>query len=422
MATKSTALPGLMRGSTVGTGTVKPQAPAKPATPPPAKTPKPSTPKPKTDNQPNTDSGGNGVPTLVSTYEDATTGDVIAVYSDGSTKILSYGNKVSTNADLLRKNATTTQAIIKNKLAELQIPSTLIDSSTTFITSLVNDGLDVLSAVDVYYNNKSWTAKDGSVLNSPFYAEYTYLQESAPKTGNPPTPLELMQFKLGVQNLVTQYGRSKLFSEDIALKNYISNNVRLTDLDARFAEAGVASVSADPMKVATLKKLGYITDTQDVADFLLDPKIGQQQFEINRNTAAFAQQALKRAGSGISFDAERMKQLAATAGVTQGTAAGAENVGSIGYETIALQLNPLTKIESIYGKPTDATGKNLTDVQVRSQLQTELEAEQFQGTASERRKRRIEEEQLAYQRKSGTVTGGSGASISLGRGGITGAL
>jgi hypothetical protein len=317
---------------------------------------------------------------------------------------------------------TTGREILKNKMIELGIPSTIIDSSVTFIDTLVTDGMSIDAATEAYYNNKDFTTKAGTKVTSPFYTEFTYLRESAPKDANLPTPLELMKFKLGVKNLVTTYGRSALFSSDDALKNYISNGVRLTDLDVRFADAGVASTAANPDTVKTLKKLGYITDTQDVADFLLDSKIGQQQFEINRNTAAFAQQALKRAGSGISFDAARMKQLAATAGVTQGTAAEAEKAGAVGYETIGLQLNPLTKIESIYGKPTDATGKNLTDVQVRSQLQTELEAEQFQGTASERRKRRIEEEQLAYQRKSGTVTGGSGASISLGRGGITGAL
>jgi hypothetical protein len=317
---------------------------------------------------------------------------------------------------------TSGRAILKNKMIELGLPSTIIDSSVTFIDTLVTDGMSIDAATDAYYNNKDFTTKKGTTVTSPFYTEFTYLRESAPKDGNLPTPLELMKFKLGVKNLVTTYGRSALFSSDDALKNYISNGVRLTDLDVRFADASVASTAANPDTVKTLKKLGYITDTQDVADFLLDSKIGQQQFEINRNTAAFAQQALKRAGSGISFDAARMKQLAASAGITQGTAAGAENAGAVGYETIGLQLNPLTKIESIYGKPTDATGKNLTDVQVRSQLQTELEAEQFQGTASERRKRRIEEEQLAYQRKSGTVTGGSGASISLGRGGITGAL
>jgi len=38
---------------------------------------------------------GGGAPTLVSTYTDPVTGDVIAVYSDGTTKVLSKGTKLS---------------------------------------------------------------------------------------------------------------------------------------------------------------------------------------------------------------------------------------------------------------------------------------------------------------------------------------
>jgi len=41
------------------------------------------------------DVGGGGAPTIVSTYTDPVTGDVIAVYSDGSTKVLSKGTKLS---------------------------------------------------------------------------------------------------------------------------------------------------------------------------------------------------------------------------------------------------------------------------------------------------------------------------------------
>ena len=39
--------------------------------------------------------GPGGAPTLVSTYTDPNTGDVIAVYSDGTTKILSKGTKLA---------------------------------------------------------------------------------------------------------------------------------------------------------------------------------------------------------------------------------------------------------------------------------------------------------------------------------------
>lgn len=315
---------------------------------------------------------------------------------------------------------TTGRAIVKSKMIELGIPSDIIDSSVTFIDALTLDGLTVEEATDIYYNNKDFTTKEGKTVASPFYSTFTFLRESAPKTGNPPSPLELMQFKLGVKDLVTRYKRSDLFATDDSLKKFVAEGVKITDLDERFAAAAVKSTQADPTYIAALKKMGYITATEDVGDFFLDNDIGQQQFEINRNTAAFATQALKRANTGISFDAERIKQI--SAGYSQGTESAAEQIAAQGYETIGLQLNPLTKIESIYGKPVSDKGVALTEEQVRSQLQTELEAEQFQGTASERRKRRIEQEQLAFQSRTGTMTGTGGASTSLGRGGITGAL
>ena len=47
-------------------------------------------------------SGGGGTKTVVSTYIDPTTGDVIAVYSDGTTAVLSKGTK---EADAARAKA-----------------------------------------------------------------------------------------------------------------------------------------------------------------------------------------------------------------------------------------------------------------------------------------------------------------------------
>lgn len=412
---KSTALPGVMRGSTVGTGTItKTPTPVKTAAPVVTKKPATSTKTPAPTKAPVVEENPVLVPTIISTMEDPTSGDIIAIYSDGTQKTLTVGTKKADAAALAREKATTTQAIIKAKLAELQIPTTLIDSSTTFITSLVNDGVDVASAVDVYYNNKSWTTRDGNVLTSPFYAEFTYLQESAPKTGNPPSPLELMQFKLGVKNLVTQYGRSTLFAADDALKGYISNGVKLTDLDARFAEANLLTASADPTYVATLQKMGYISGSQDLADFYADSTIGQKQFEINKNTALFARQALLRSGSGITVDAASMKALAANA--PGGTTGNAEQIAAAGYETISQQLQPLTKLEGIYNREAVSQDK------LMPQLQTQLEAEQFQGLASELRKKRIEQEQLAFQARSGTIQAGRLTQGSLGTASTSGLI
>lgn len=294
---------------------------------------------------------------------------------------------------------TTSSQLIKAKLKELNFPDSIIDGSINFVESAMDDGIEMANAIDLLYNNKEYTTKNGIKLASPFYAEFTSLKENY--KGDPrftPTPKELMQFSLGVKSLVSRYGRSSKFAERAALEQYVANGVKITDLDQRFATAALKTLEADPMEVKTLKALGYINNTEDLADFYLDPKIGQEQFEINAKTAAFGKQALKRADYGITFDAARVKQLAATTG----NAAEAEQMAAAGYETISKTLQPLTKLEQIYGVGID-----------QKAIQTQLEEEQFKGTASELRKRRKEQEELAFQRKSGVMgaTRGSGGSL-----------
>jgi hypothetical protein len=295
---------------------------------------------------------------------------------------------------------TNSSQLIKAKLKALNFPESIIDGSINFVESLMNDDMEMANAIDILYNNKEYTTKNGIKLASPFYAEFTSLKENY--KGDPrftPTPKELMEFSLGVKSLVSRYGRSSKFAERASLEQYVANGVRITDLDQRFATAALKTLEADPNEVKTLKALGFINNTEDLADFYLDPKIGQEQFEINAKTAAFGKQALKRAGSGITFDAARIKQLAAT---TSGVA-DAEATAAQGFETIAQTLQPLTKLEQIYG-----VGIN------QAQIQTQLEEEQFKGTASELRKRRKEQEELAFQRKSGTIGASRGSGGSLG--------
>ena len=284
--------------------------------------------------------------------------------------------------------------ILRAKLQQLQIPDSILDSSIAFVEALINDGISQEDAVDIYYNNKSFTTKSGSAINSPFYAEFTFLREFAPKTGNAPTPLQLMQFKLGVKNLVSQYKRSPLFASDDSLAKYVSNDVDLVALDQRFTEAAIKETEANPLYVQALQKMGYISGAEGLGDFYLDNEIGKKQFELNKQTGLFAQQALAQAGQGVKFDAARITQLAAPfAG--RGTA---EQVGAEGYTTIGQQLNPLTKLEGIYNR------QALDQTALTPQIQKELEEEQFRGTASQLRKRRVEQEQLAFQGQSGTTT------------------
>jgi hypothetical protein len=307
---------------------------------------------------------------------------------------------------------TSGKEILRAKLQQLQIPDTILESSIAFVEALVNDGISQDEAVDIYYNNKNFTTKEGKTFESPFYSEFTFLRESAPKTGNPPTPLQLMQFKLGVKNLVAQYGRSELFATDESLKKYVSNDVDLVTLDKRFTEAAMKRTEANPLYVKALQDMGYISSAEGIDDFFLDPEIGKKQFELNKQTGAFAQQVLAGSSKGISFDKARITQLAAPFAAA-GTA---EQVAAEGYTTIGQQLQPLTKLEGIYNR------QALDQTALTPEIQKQLEEEQFRGTASELRKKRIEQEQLAFQAQSGTITASRLTGGSLATGGVSGLI
>lgn len=292
--------------------------------------------------------------------------------------------------------------LLKGTLSDLQIPSSMLDTSIAFIDAIMadNPGMKEDEAMRIFYNNKDYTTKGGVKLESPFYKEFTYLKEFAPKTGrNIPTPLELMQFSLGVKDLVKRYGRNEKFASADYLKQYIQNGVKITDLDQRFADYATAALSADPNKIATLKAMGYIKSEQDLADFYADPTVGQEQFEINRNTAAFAQQALTRSSYGLEYTPEKLKQLAARAGVA--TAGGDE--GSItanaakAFQTIGDILLPEIKLAAIYQKQNEA--------QIKSTIQSELEAQQFEGVTNQRLGTLVNMEQSAFRGQSGKYTG-----------------
>jgi hypothetical protein len=301
---------------------------------------------------------------------------------------------------------TSSRELIRQKLTELGFPNNIIESSISFVQSLVDDGdfsndaNGFTQAVDVLYNFKDFTTRKGTKLTSPFYAEFTSLGEGLVGDARQ-TPKYLMNFALGVKDLVAKTGFSNTFASQDSLKKYVQNGVRVTDLDERFAAATLKTAEADPNNIKTLQALGYITGAQDLKDFYADPTIGQQELEKRRTNVAFGKQALKRADSGITFNKTRIEQLAAGAG----SETNAETMAAQGYQTISQQLNPLTKLEGVYGRRAgDYVGKS--DTAIRSDIQTMLEEEQFRGTESELRKRRIEQEQLAFQAKSGNIAAG----------------
>lgn len=344
---------------------------------------------------------GTGGKTIIATVVNSDGSSTVS-YSDGTSAVIPKADPVknppvvkvtsptSTDEDT---GPTTNVAVIKAGLRALGVPSTIIDSSTSFILSLVAEGLDYDNATEVFLNNKDYTLKSGAKIESPFYTEYGYLNEGLiiPKSSN-----ELFNAVEGYKEVVDRYGLSKKYLEKDALKQYTKNNVTAKDLADRANIATLKSVNQDPAYVEALQRLGYIATAADLKDFFMDPKIGQEQLNINRTTGAFAAEAVRRAQSGIAFNSERFKSIAQTM-VEKGVGeAEASVLAAQGFENIAAQLGTTTKLSGIYENQRAATA---------GQIQSELEIEQFKGLESERRKRLREQEMRAFEGSSGTTTG-----------------
>ena len=122
--------------------------------------------------------------------------------------------------------------VLKATLRSLGFTSAILDSSTSFLNSLIKEGLDYDNAVEIFLNTKEYTLKNGTKISSPFYTEYGYLNEGlvTPKTAS-----ELFNFVEGTKGVVDKYKLSSKYLSSDNLKLYVKNGVTVTNLAERAA-------------------------------------------------------------------------------------------------------------------------------------------------------------------------------------------
>ncbi len=315
------------------------------------------------------------------------------IYSDGSTGFEpnpSYGQEEETVV------GTTDVQVIKAMLLGRGFPSSLVDSSVTFLTDLLKDGIDADSAIDIYLNTKSYTTKKGTVLNSPFYSSYGFYNDALADNAKY-SASELFNAVEGYKGVRDKYGVSDKFVSQDYIQKYLKNRRSVADLDMLANTARLKAISADPAVTDTLQKLGYINAKEDLTDFYMDANVGTEKMQQNINTAAFAIEAVRRANPavGVVFDKTTAEQYGAALTAQGLSEAQVTALASKGYENIAGTLEPMTKYSGIFERAEGAT---------KQSIQTELEAEQFKGLESERRKRLAELAARSFQGSAGTTS------------------
>jgi len=288
------------------------------------------------------------------------------------------GNGNSLTTEINPAGPTTNITALKSLLRGMGFNSSIIDSSSSFLMSLLAEGLDYDNAVSIFLDSKDYTLKNGVKITSPFYEQYGYLNEGLT---NAKGASELYNFVEGSKGIIEKYGLSTKFITSDSLKKYVKNNVTVKDLDERANAARLKAINADPQYVQSLKLLGYLGASSDLTDFYLDPTIGQEKLESNRSTGAFTAEALRRANAGITTNAADLARYTQLTAGLQSKGLNEAQIGqaaSEGFQNIANILQPEVGLSNIF------EGANAANAQT---IQQELESEQYQGTESERRKR-----------------------------------
>ena len=288
--------------------------------------------------------------------------------------------------------------VLKSILRGMGFNSSIIDASSTFLLELLKDGLDYDNAVAIFLNSKEYTTAEGKKLESPFYKEYGYLNEGLT---SPKGAAELYNAVEGYKEVKATFNLSDKFISREYLQGYIKNNKTVAQFSRDANLARLKAVNADAAYTDSLKRLGFITEEADLTDFFLDPKVGEETLNQRKVTAALGSEAIKRASQGLQFSTTRFNQIAAGMlglglSAEEGTVRAAQ-----GMENIAESLLPTTKLTQIYDKA------SMQDEALRAQVQSELEAEEYTGLSSERRKRVKELETRAYQAQAGIYRGGA---------------
>ena len=310
--------------------------------------------------------------TLVSTETDAY-GNVIGIYSDGTTKILvASGNKYKSTVDV------DAYSILESTFKDYGLEELVPD-----IKRFMEEGLGSnQAAVELKKTNayiarfKGNETRRAAGLNVMSEAAYLELENSYNET-------------LRAYGLQGYFGADRKVSQ-ARMAELIGNDINAPEFKDRIDTVAMRVNNADPNVKATLKAFYNIEDT-DLVKYFLNPKENLPKLQEKVTAAEIGNEALKQnLVTGVT-SAENLAKL----GITKEKA-------REGYQYIAEALPTTTKLGQIYGEE----GINYT--------QATAEEERFGELESARRKRiRLAEKEVsAFSGSSGMNRGALGSSNS----------
>jgi hypothetical protein len=301
-------------------------------------------------------------------------------------------------------------SVLKSKLAMAGIPTSTINKSYDYFKNILTDfdmsagseTLDVI--VDQFFTQSEYKSKTGQVFTSPYYQDFGKFNANLTR---PKLPAELVPLVLGYKDLGAKYKISEAYLTDDSITKYLQNDVSIAEFDDRLNTAALKAQIADPQYVSALIKLGYINDASQLNNFFLDPNIGTNEMKNRQKNAAFVTEAVRRATpeTQLQVDLEFAKQQAARYASQGYTEAQIASLAGTGYENIAQALPTGTKLAGIYDKEFVKASQKATPTEtaaaMASNIQSQLQQEEFMNMTSSQIRALKEREVRAFQGASG---------------------
>ena len=315
--------------------------------------------------------------------------NVTTYNSDGSIESVNF-ESVAAEEEVL---GTTNIQVLKSMLIAAGLSAALVEGSTTFLQSLLKDGLSEEASVDIFLNSKEFTTKTGTVLTSPFYSAYGFYNEALTAKLS---AADLFNTVEGYKSTQTKYAISDKFASQEYIQKYLKNKISVATLDSNANKARLAAINADPLVVSNLQQLGYIGINADLTDFYLDPNVGMEKMQQNFNTAALSYEAVRRSNTGITFNKANFEKLGAELTAQGYNEEQAKYKAGEVYNTIGQELRPTVSVSNIYEGANAGTSAT---------IQSELEQQEFNRIESLRIKKLKELETRTFQAEVGRYTG-----------------
>ena len=298
--------------------------------------------------------------TVVSTYVDPVTGDTIAVFSDGTTKVLSKGNKEQEKKDAF--------AAVEQTMRSYGFTETELNEILKYIQSgLTNPRLGPNQLIIELRNLPSYKAR------------FAGNEARRTKGLNALSEAEYLAQERDYSETLRRYGQQRLANRN-QFATLIGNDISNAELGTRVNIAVNRLQNANPAVLNQLRSYYPTITNPDIVAYFLSPTEVLPELESKVTTAEIGATA---AQYGLASDLSRVSELQKY-GVDLARA-------RQGYENIA-QILPRAEI--------------LSDIYKQSGIdytQTTAEQEEFKGLASARRARN----QLA-QLETAAFSGASG--------------